>query len=75
MAVRLVDVFQPAEIRSLIAALIGGIMQAVEKEEAGRIEASARAAWQTPTAVTTEFVETQGLLSSGGDLYASSSGS
>lgn len=47
-------------------------MQAVEKEEAGKIEAPARAPWQTPIAVTTEFVETQGIFNSGGDLYASS---
>jgi len=47
-------------------------MQAVEKEEAGTVEAPARAPWQTPIAVTTEFVETQGINNSGGDLYASS---
>ena len=47
-------------------------MQAVEKEEAGRVEAPARAPWQTPTAVITEFVETQGIFNNGGDIYASS---
>jgi hypothetical protein len=47
-------------------------MQAVEKEEAGRIEVPVRAPWQTPCAVTTEFVETQGIFNNGGDMYASS---